>query len=117
MIYRITPLLAVFFLLMLAVSPLGAQNPCTIVYGGGLQEDGSPFCMEALSTTSPSPTAIPQQPRSQFPSQANQTKGGLSVQPAPTTSTQPATGPEAAALFAILPAGALGWFLRKSAQG
>lgn len=41
------------------------------------------------------------------------TKGGLPVFPAPKVTTTPATGPEAVALFGLIPGGALGYLLRR----
>jgi len=45
-----------------------------------------------------------------------ETKGGLKVFPAPVVTTTPPTGPEAAILFALIPTGLAGAFLRKKAQ-
>lgn len=41
------------------------------------------------------------------------TKGGLTVMPAPKVQKSPATGPEMAYLFGLLPLGSLGYFLRR----
>ena len=41
------------------------------------------------------------------------TKGGKQIFPAPSVTTTPKTGPEALALFALIPTGALGHFLKK----
>jgi hypothetical protein len=122
---RIIPLLSVLFLLMVATVPLHAATPCTIVYGGGLEENGSPYCMEALSNTIPSPTVTPKKTLgSTMPSYIGtqtgstgspQTKGGLPVQSPSAMNNQPNTGPESLALLAIPSFGALGWLLRKKA--
>lgn len=44
------------------------------------------------------------------------TKGGLKVFPQPTVATTPSTGPELLPLLALLPSGALGFFLRKKTE-
>lgn len=51
------------------------------------------------------------------PTTVVETKGGLKVFPPQKTFTTPSTGPEALPLIALLPAGALGAFLRRKAFG
>ncbi len=50
------------------------------------------------------------------PEQPTETKGGLKVFPPQKTFTTPATGPEMLPLFALIPTGFLGAFLRKKAR-
>lgn len=69
-----------------------AQTPCQPIYGGG------PTCTASPSIT-PTPTL--------------KTKTGFPVlSPVPVTAI-PSTGPESLVLFSLIPAGILGWFLRK----
>ncbi len=63
--------------------------------------DSAQLCIEKAL---PVPTVIPQE-----------TKGGIKVFPPQKTFTTPATGPEMLPLFALIPTGALGAFLRKKA--
>lgn len=62
---------------------------------GQMSQDNAQFCMEKPVTT---------------------TKGGLPIAPPAKVTTTPSTGPEALALFALLPGGAMGWLLRKKSQ-
>lgn len=113
----------VFFLFALAfflvaVPVLSAQAPCTPIYGGGLNADGDPYCLEQVqakegSTPPKTPTSYTT-PLSQL-GQSGTTKGGTIVQPAPNVQKQPNTGPEMLGLLSLIPAGLLGWKLRKQA--
>ena len=68
----------------------------------GQVEDTARFCIQkpAVVTTTPGTT-----------------KGGLKIFPPAQVTTTPPTGPEALALFGLVPTGMLGYFLRKKAQG
>ena len=68
----------------------------------GQVEDTARFCIQkpAVVTTTPGTT-----------------KGGLKIFPPAKITITPSTGPEALALFGLIPTGALGYFLRKKAQG
>ena len=69
-------------------------------------QDNSQFCIQK--------DAVPLQ--EQAPADPSQSKGGLPVYPPSTTTTTPPTGPEALALFGLLPAGALGIWLRRKGR-
>lgn len=73
--------------------------------------DNAQFCIEKAGVpttiTQPGPTVI-QQAQPQVV-----TKGGLKVFPAAPAQKTPATGPEALALFGLIPSAVLGYFLRK----
>jgi uncharacterized repeat protein (TIGR01451 family) len=74
-------------------------NQAAATVGNETSQDNAQLCVEKnvlTSTTNPTTT-----------------KGGLTVYPAPVVTQTPPTGPEALALFALLPAGATGFFLRK----
>lgn len=68
--------------------------------------DNAQFCIQKQAVQ----PAQPGQPESQVPAT---TKGGLKVFPPAQVKTTPATGPEAAILFGLVPTGILGHFLRK----
>lgn len=105
-------------LFFLGVVPVfSAQLPCTPLFGGGTQEDGSPFCLEQV-LAKPAPTKAPSgftTPNDQMVQQNQpKTKGGNTfVEPAPTVKTQPNTGPELLGLIGLIPAGIIGWKLRR----
>lgn len=65
----------------------------------GQTEDNAKFCIQKEAVGGPVTT----------------TKGGLKILPAPQVTTTPSTGPEALALFALLPSGIAGLFLRRKA--
>lgn len=69
---------------------------------GGPSRDTTQLCVQK---DLPVPTVIPVE-----------TKGGLKVFPPQKTFTTPATGPEMLPLFALIPTGVLGAFLRKKAR-
>lgn len=77
--------------------------------------DNAQFCIEkggqAVTVTQPGqPTVVqPAQP-------GVTTKGGLKVFPSAPVKTTPPTGPEAFALFALLPSAGIGYFLRKRSK-
>jgi hypothetical protein len=122
--------------LLLATPAFMAEAPCTPVFGGGQQEDGSSYCLEQVqaasnagapvaNTGSTQPTQAPgfRTPNDSATSPLNgMTKGGISggnkggVYPTPTVQNQPNTGPEMLGLVALLPAAFAGWKLRKSAS-
>lgn len=63
---------------------------------GAISQDNSQFCIERKIATT--------------------TKGGFPIlSPVPVTTT-PSTGPESLALFAMIPTGIAGWFLRKKSE-
>lgn len=96
-------------MLLVSLQTTSAQQPCTVLFGGGLKSDGSFYCLEAATNQSfPTPTQATQTPLGR-----EQTKGGLPIAPPPTVQQQPTTGPEMFALITLLPAGLLGWALRK----
>lgn len=73
-----------------------------VINGNNVGQDNAQFCIEKALTPVGPVTTI--------------TKGGFPVfSPVPTTST-PATGPEALALFALIPTGLSGWFMIKYAN-
>ena len=89
-----------------------------------INQDNSQFCIQkdpllisppfyTLPSISPNQPFTP--PNNNQPNPPN-TKGGLPVYPPGATKTTPPTGPEALAVFALLPAGGLGLFLRKKAK-
>lgn len=84
-------------------------NQATATANGKTSQDNAQFCIEKQAVA---PQAGVAQPGAQ-PSAPTTTKGGLKVFPAPQAQANPATGPEALVLMALLPAGALGAFLRK----
>jgi uncharacterized repeat protein (TIGR01451 family) len=67
--------------------------------------DNSQFCIQKAVSANPTPSKAIEQPQT--------TKGGLPVMPEPTSKATPATGPEALALFALVPSGITGFLLRK----
>lgn len=101
--------------LFVAATPLVAQAPCTPVYGGGVKEDGNPYCVEDLQTNA-APTPAGFQTPNDSMVQGATTKGGTPLKPAPTVTNQPNTGPEMLGLFALIPAAWTGWKLRKNAS-
>lgn len=106
------------FVFLLVTPVILAQAPCTPLFGGGAKEDGSPYCMEDIQTAQAAPTKAPTQ-QSGFTTPndnlkpTNQTKGGFTVQSAPSVNKQPNTGPEMLGLLGLIPAAATGWYLRK----
>lgn len=74
------------------------QAIATVEATNQISQDNSQFCIQKQVVT---PTQVPT------------TKGGLKVFPQPTVTTTPPTGPEMLPLFGLIPAGALGYFLRK----
>lgn len=68
-------------------------------------QDNGQFCVSLNKTTVAGATAQP-----------NTTKGGLAVYPPSQTKTTPQTGPEVLALIGLLPAGAVGFWLRRKAS-
>lgn len=73
-----------------------AQTPCVTIYGGGVKSDGTPFCISDIQkTTEKTPLEQAMEKARGIPTTSVPgTKGGLSVQPAPTVQKIPATGPE-----------------------
>lgn len=67
-----------------------------------VSQDNSQFCISPTTTVVAGATSHP-----------NITKGGLAVYPPSNTKTTPQTGPEAFALIGLLPAGAVGFWLRR----
>lgn len=88
----------------------GAVNKA-IAIADGQVEDKANFCIQNVVLA-----ATPGQGKG-APAAPGVTKGGLKVFPSPKAVTTPPTGPEALALAALLPTGALGAFLRKLAGG
>lgn len=76
--------------------------------------DNAQFCIEKsgqpLTIKQPGPTTVPPQPIE------GTTKGGLKVFPQPSVKTTPPTGPEALALFGLIPTAGIGYFLRKRSK-
>lgn len=102
--------LALFFAVTTA---LLAATPCSIIYGGGQKSDGSPYCMEAMTTMQSTPTQTPSQNGTPLGNVQNQTKGGYAVQTPPPMTQSPSTGPEMFSFLALLPAGVAGLYLRR----
>lgn len=101
-------------------------NQATASSGGNRAQDNATFCMQknvaAQPTTQPGTTTkgglpvfvTPQPTQIAYNQQGMpMTKGGQPLYPAPQTNQAPSTGPEALALFALLPTGAAGVFLRR----
>ena len=114
--YFVIVILCAMFL-VLATPAFVSQAPCTPVFGGGIQKDGSEYCLELVQAASTS-NAVPT-PMSGFhtpnDSLTNQptTKGGYPVQSPPIINKQPNTGPEMLGIVALLPAAIMGFALRK----
>jgi hypothetical protein len=85
-----------------------AQEDCTIIYGGG--ETNCKAATNAGKQTTATPT--PAQDNKPQPTNAPTTKGGLPVYKPTQTTQTPETGPEAYALISLVPAAALGFYLR-----
>ena len=79
-------------------------NQATATADSNASMDTAQLCIQKL-VSAQAPT-VPQQ----LP-----TKGGLKVFPPPSVTTTPPTGPEALSLIAMIPTGALGYFIRKRA--
>lgn len=73
-----------------------------------ISQDASQFCI------TPSVTSLQNQLPTANPS--NTTKGGLSLYPSSNQSQTPASGPETLALFSLIPAMALGFFLQRKTR-
>jgi uncharacterized repeat protein (TIGR01451 family) len=73
------------------------QSSAQIVSNGQTSTDNAQFCIEKKV-------------------QVATTKGGLPVLAAPQMTTTPATGPEMLPLFGLIPAGGLGFFLRRKSS-
>jgi uncharacterized repeat protein (TIGR01451 family) len=80
-------------------------NQVTATAEKNQSSDNSQFCIE--KGAQPTPTQVPGEPVS---------KGGKKVFPAPEVKTTPPTGPEMFSLVGLIPAGAVGMFLRKKAS-
>lgn len=84
--------------------------------------DNAQFCIEkggqTVTVTQPGGTTIIQQQPTVVtqPGQQVTTKGGLKVFPAAAIQKTPPTGPEAFALFGLIPSAVLGYFLRKRSK-
>lgn len=98
---KIVLLLATGFLLLAGTSNVNAD--CQPIYGGG------PVC----TLLNPRPTSTPTPILSQTEPSQTTTKGGMTIFPPSQQTENPATGPEMIPLIALLPSGALGFFLRK----
>lgn len=78
-------------------------NQATAASNGQSSQDNAQFCIQKQLAVAP--TQAP-----------GVTKGGLKIFPPPQVVTTPPTGPEALALMALLPTGALGYFIRRKAS-
>lgn len=89
-----------------AASALGDQgvvcvvNQANATSGGQMSADNAQFCIQ----------------KEAFPQVPTTTKGGLKIFPPAQAATTPPTGPEALSLLALIPTGALGYFIRKKAR-
>ena len=72
--------------------------------------DNAQFCIEKAGQS----VTVTTQPAATTPS--GTTKGGIKVFPQSTVTKTPPTGPEAFALFALIPSAGLGYFLRKRSK-
>lgn len=123
-LFIMTTLFAGFF-----VAPnIFAQITCTIIYGGGLKSDNTPYCMEAVAASQHAPTSPTQKQMQKVPAKSGfttpqtmdsanspQAKGSITLYPAPTAQSNPNTGPEMLGLLALIPAALAGFTLRKKA--
>ena len=78
-------------------------NQALVVANNKTSQDNSLICL----TTDENPTTTTNQ---------NVTSGGLVIHPPSQVKTTPGTGPEAFAIFGLLPLGGLGFFLRSKAK-
>lgn len=81
-----------------------AQTPtCAIIYGGGEIQCAATISADMTITTTPTPLIT---------NSEQTTKGGLPVyQPSPNTQS-PSTGPEVLGFIGLIPAAAVGFYLR-----
>ena len=98
-----------------------SANECTVIYGGG--EIDCKATITATAKVTPSPTrSLEKKPATesgQTSPSANAeqtTKGGLPVYEPTKADVTPPTGPEALALVTLIPAAALGFYLRKKTK-
>ncbi|MDP3941398.1 MAG: hypothetical protein Q8Q49_03760 [bacterium] len=95
------------------------------IFTSQIAKDFVTFCVDPSAMASTASSS--QQSEPAFPGQtkggqtlsetntaSNMTKGGQTVYPAPSTTTNPNTGPELIGLIALLPAGYIGFLLRKT---
>lgn len=75
-------------------------NQSKVMANGQTNQDNASFCIQ----------------KEAGPVVSVPTKGGMKVYPSPNIKTTPATGPEMAFLFSIIPMGSLGYLLRKKSQ-
>lgn len=80
-------------------------NQTTATAENQTSQDNAQFCIQKQVVAGAAPQVTPGVPPV--------TKGGLKVFAPPQAVTTPPTGPEALALIALLPTGALGYFIRK----
>lgn len=82
--------------------PTCVFNQVAVSFGKNTSQDNARLCIAARTTT-PTPT------------KAAATKGGTTIYPPTRSKTTPETGPQALALFALIPLGGLGLWLKKKA--
>lgn len=88
-------------------------NKANAFTGSIASEDTASYCIQVLTDIPTTKQGVPVKAEPTKPVTITTTKGGQPVFPTTTTTTTPKTGPEMLALIGLLPAGALGHFLRK----
>lgn len=95
-----------------------AANTATVKTRGAESSDNSQFCIskngEETQKNMPQSPESPKMEPKQIPTE---TKGGIPVYTPPLTQEMPNTGPELLGIIALLPAGAVGIFLRRKSSG
>lgn len=83
---------------------------CLPLYGGGITD--RQFCPTPTPENTPAKTPVRTKTK---PNTISQTKGGLSIYPAPQKKSTPDTGPEAWPIIGLLPLAGAGFLLRDKA--
>lgn len=83
--------------------PTCVYNQVTVSFGNNVSQDNARLCIAGTNGTNPTPT------------RAAATKGGTTIYPPTQSGTTPETGPQAFALFALIPLAGLGLWLKKKA--
>lgn len=78
-------------------------NQVAVRFGNNTSQDNARLCIAGTNGATPAPT------------RAAETKGGTTIYPPTQSGTTPETGPQALALFALIPLGGLGIWLKKKA--
>lgn len=89
--------------------PTCIYNQVAVSFGNNTSQDNSRLCIAANGTTPAANETTP------TPTRAPATKGGTTIYPPTQSKTTPETGPQALALFGLIPLGGLGWWLKRKA--